>query len=77
MTTGRWRVTGLALGLLAGCAASGGAAAKRPPYTVPPPAGDLSPAEQKREEWRRSRVRVYMDDFGELGRYRAANAALR
>ena len=65
-----------ALGLLAGCAAPGGAAPKRTPYVVPPAAGVLSPAEQKREEWRRSRVRVYMDDFGELGRYRAANAAL-
>jgi lysophospholipase L1-like esterase len=70
-----WRATGLALGLFAGCAAPG-AAPKRAPYVVPPPAGELSPAEQKREEWRRSRVRVYMDDFGELGRYRAANAAL-
>jgi lysophospholipase L1-like esterase len=76
VTARRWRTTGLALGLLAGCAAPGGPAPKRAPYVVPPPAGELSPAEQKREEWRRSRVRVYMDDFGELGRYRAANAAL-
>ncbi len=73
----RWWVTGLALGLCTGCAAPGGVAAKRPPYAVPPPAGELSPAEQKREEWRRGRVRIYMDDFGELGRYRAANAALK
>jgi lysophospholipase L1-like esterase len=73
----RRRVTGLALWLLAGCATPGGGAAKRPPYTVPPLAGELTPAEQKREEWRRGRVRIYMDDFGELGRYRAANAALK
>jgi lysophospholipase L1-like esterase len=77
----RWRTAGLALGLVSGCAALGcasptGAAPKRTPYLVPPLAGELSPAEQKREEWRRSRVRLYMDDFGELGRYRAANAAL-
>jgi lysophospholipase L1-like esterase len=76
VTARRWRTTGLALALLAGCAAPGGPAPKRAPYVVPPPAGELSPAEQKREEWRRSRVRIYMDDFGELGRYRAANAAL-
>jgi lysophospholipase L1-like esterase len=73
----RWRLAGLALGLSAGCATPGGVAAKTPPYVVPPAAGELSPAEQKREEWRRGRVRVYMDDFGEIGRYRAANAALK
>jgi len=28
------------------------------------------------EAWRKGRVRVYMDDFGELKRYRAANAKL-
>jgi lysophospholipase L1-like esterase len=72
-----WPVTGLVFGLLAGCAAPGGVAARRPPYDVPPAGGELSPAEQKREEWRRGRVRIYMDDFGELGRYRAANAALK
>ena len=76
MTGRRWRGVGLALGLVAGCAAPGGAAPKRAPYVVPPATGELSPAEQKREEWRRSRARIYMDDFGELARYRAANAAL-
>ena len=36
----------------------------------------MSAAEQHREEWRRARLRVYMDDFGELKRFRAANAKL-
>src|SRR3974390_3223324 len=28
------------------------------------------------EKWRKSRIGIYMNDFGELDRYRAANAAL-
>jgi lysophospholipase L1-like esterase len=75
-----WRspAVGLALALAAGCAAPGGAAPKpkSAAYVVPPPAGELSAAEKQREDWRRSRVRIYMDDFGELARYRDANAAL-
>src|SRR5262245_33881908 len=35
-----------------------------------------SAAARHLEEWRRSRTDVYMNDFAELGHYRAANAAL-
>ena len=41
-----------------------------------PNAAAVSAAEQHRDEWRRARLRVYMDDFGELKRFRAANAKL-
>ena len=34
-------------------------------------------AAEKRDAWRKGRQRVYMDDFGELKRYRAANAQLK
>jgi lysophospholipase L1-like esterase len=33
-------------------------------------------AAQQRDEWRKSRLDVYLNDFGELSRYRAANAGL-
>ena len=42
---------------------------------APTPAA-IAAAEQHRDEWRRSRLRIYMDDFGELKRFRAANAKL-
>jgi lysophospholipase L1-like esterase len=42
---------------------------------APTPAA-VAAAEQHRDEWRRSRLRIYMDDFGELKRFRAANAKL-
>jgi lysophospholipase L1-like esterase len=35
-----------------------------------------SPAARRLEEWRRGRIHVYLNDFGELARYRAANAKL-
>ena len=41
-----------------------------------PAGGASSPAAEHLEQWRKSRVRVYMDDFAELRRYRAANAKL-
>jgi len=43
-----------------------------------PPAtpSQLERATEKLEAWRKGRIRVYMDDFGELKRYRAANAKL-
>jgi lysophospholipase L1-like esterase len=66
----------LVLSLAAGCATPGPAPAKRAAYTVPPPPGELSAAEKQREDWRRGRVRIYMDDFGELSRYRNANTTL-
>jgi lysophospholipase L1-like esterase len=71
----RWQTAALAL---AGCATPGTVAAKTtpPPASALPPVDASSPAAQKRDEWRRSRARIYMDDFGELGRYRAANARL-
>ncbi|HET6148497.1 MAG TPA: SGNH/GDSL hydrolase family protein [Polyangia bacterium] len=34
-------------------------------------------AEQRRDEWRRSRTSMYLNDFGELDRYRRANAQLK
>jgi lysophospholipase L1-like esterase len=78
MKPGRlWLAPTVALGLLASCATPGGGPVKAPPYSAPAARGDLSPAAQKLDEWRRSRVRIYMDDFGELGRYRAANGALK
>jgi hypothetical protein len=40
--------------------------------TAPP----TSAAARHLEEWRRSRTGVYMNDFAELGHYRAANAQL-
>jgi lysophospholipase L1-like esterase len=40
-------------------------------------AGPPSLAEQRRDEWRKARTSVYMNDFGELGRYRRANAQLK
>ncbi|HVZ88778.1 MAG TPA: SGNH/GDSL hydrolase family protein [Polyangia bacterium] len=54
-------------------------AAAAPPGPGPsaPPTGTVPvSAEQRLEEWRRARTRVYMNDFGELARYRAANAHL-
>jgi lysophospholipase L1-like esterase len=41
----------------------------------PSPAA-VARAEQRRDEWRKARLRVYMDDFGELKRFRAANEKL-
>jgi lysophospholipase L1-like esterase len=38
--------------------------------------GAPSRAAQKRDEWRKSRLTVYVNDFGELAHYRAANARL-
>lgn len=38
--------------------------------------GATSTAEQKLQAWRQSRTTELMDDFGELARYRAANASL-
>jgi lysophospholipase L1-like esterase len=34
-------------------------------------------AARRLEEWRRARLNVYLNDFGELARYRAANAKLK
>src|SRR5579862_9104646 len=39
-------------------------------------ASQTSPAPSNWERWRASRTSIYMNDFGELSRYRAANAAL-
>ncbi len=61
-----WRLVALAFGALGGCATPGGPAAKMPPLPANalPPVDASSPAAQKRDEWRRSRARIYMDDFG-------------
>jgi lysophospholipase L1-like esterase len=37
----------------------------------------LDAAVQRREQWRQARARVYLNDFGELGRYRRANALVK
>ena len=34
-------------------------------------------AEQRRDEWRKARTSIYMNDFGELNRFRRANAQLK
>src|SRR5262249_48705878 len=44
---------------------------------APAPDGGASPALARLEEWRKSRISIYMDDFGELAHFRAANAALK
>ena len=38
---------------------------------------DIQYATQRREEWRKPRIPIYMNDFGEMGRYRGANARLK
>jgi lysophospholipase L1-like esterase len=40
------------------------------------PSAEEAAAIARREEWRRSKLATYMNDFGELRRYRAANARL-
>ena len=42
-----------------------------------PTSEQVTRAAEKRDAWRKGRQRVYMDDFGELKRYRAANAQLK
>jgi lysophospholipase L1-like esterase len=42
-----------------------------------PAAPDPEPAVRHRDEWRRGRMNLYMNDFGELARYRAANARVK
>jgi lysophospholipase L1-like esterase len=39
--------------------------------------GQRARATEQLDSWRKGRTRVYMDDFGELKRYRAANARLK
>ena len=77
--TRAWRLVTLVFGALAGCATPGAPAPKiaPPPATALSPIDGSSPAAQKRDEWRRNRARIYMDDFGELTRYRADNARLK
>jgi lysophospholipase L1-like esterase len=53
--------------------------APTPPGTQPAPSAGQPPLQralQRMEEWRRGRIRIYMNDFGELGRYRKPNARL-
>jgi len=42
-----------------------------------PTPAQLARAIEKQDAWRKGRQRVYMDDFGELKRYRSANAQLK
>src|ERR1700722_7857257 len=62
--------------LLATLALAASASAQQPDAGAPPP-GDPALAIQHRDEWRHGRAHIYMDDFGELGRSRAANARLK
>jgi lysophospholipase L1-like esterase len=39
--------------------------------------GPTAVAKRRREDWRRARIPIYMNDFGELSRYRRANASLK
>jgi len=61
---------------LAAVVLAASAAAQQPDAAAPPPSGPAF-AIQHRDEWRHGRAHIYMDDFGELGRYRAANARLK
>jgi len=51
------------------------------PAEAPPakmtPAEAITFAEQRREEWRKARTSIYFNDFGEINRYRRANAQLK
>ena len=42
-----------------------------------PTPDQIARATERQDAWRKGRQRVYMDDFGELKRYRAANAKLK
>jgi lysophospholipase L1-like esterase len=52
------------------------APAQQPAQPAPQAAAKLT-GSQRLTQWRNSRVAVYMNDFGELSRYRDANAALQ
>jgi lysophospholipase L1-like esterase len=69
------RVLSTAIPLLM-CALAPALGAEAAPAAAPP-IGALQKAIERREQWRRTRVDVYMNDFGELGRYRKANTALK
>jgi lysophospholipase L1-like esterase len=64
-------VSGAALAALAAWAVLSCGAAPRKEAAAP-----TSAAARHLEEWRRNRADVYMNDFAELGHYRAANAQL-
>lgn len=69
--------TGIAIA--AAIAISTGAHAQPAPAAAAPAAAtpaQLQKATERLEAWRKGRTHVYMDDFGELKRYRAANAKL-
>ncbi len=47
------------------------------PAAAAEPTPEASAAVKRMDEWRRTRIPVYMNDFGELGRYRKANERLK
>jgi lysophospholipase L1-like esterase len=51
--------------------------AKAAPPATMTPAEAITFAEQRREEWRKARTLIYFNDFGEINRYRRANAQLK
>src|SRR5690348_13740230 len=48
-----------------------------PSSQSPQPVPSQSKPLSRLERYRNSRISIYMNDFGELGRYREANAALK
>jgi lysophospholipase L1-like esterase len=69
-------VLGIVLALSACAHAQQSTAATAATAAAAPTPAQLERATEKLEAWRKGRTRVYMDDFGELKRYRAANARL-
>ena len=55
--------------------------AAKPAEAAPPakrtPAEAITFAAARREEWRKARTSIYFNDFGEINRYRRANAQLK
>ena len=70
---GSWRLARtLARQIVAVWAVGSCASAQSPPPRPP----NAARAVEKLEQYRKGRTRIYMDDYGELNRYRAANATL-
>ena len=67
----------LAIELAVVLALSACAHAQQSTLATPATPAQLERATERLEAWRKGRQRIYMDDFGELKRYRAANAKLK
>jgi lysophospholipase L1-like esterase len=71
-----WTKVTMGLGLVAVIVALARARAEPAPPPAAAAAVDANVAVQERDAWRKRRASIYMNDFGELARYRAANAKL-